>query len=238
MGMKTHIKQKHENFIGRYFLSFVIGALFTIGIITLVISLNAIPIAKAIRSFIPINNFTERIIEHIIEKESYKILGPMIRMEINGIVKFKIDYFINIYSKIVKRVDVATVIIRKCLAKDIPINVGFALAFRESTWNPNAINIRIINGIKIIDRGLYQLSDNSFPKNTDWFNIEVNTELGLSKLKEKYDKYKSWEIALTLYNGGSFGNIGKASLEHLSAILQKERELDVIFSDAYKEVIK
>jgi hypothetical protein len=220
----------------RYIIIYFAGCLTAIIIIFLVVFSSSFVLAKTLRSLVPETKLTERIVERITEKELYRLLGPVVRMDINEIVKYRTDYFIKSYDKIVGRTDVATIIINKCLAKDIPINVGFGLAFRESGWDPNAINDRVVNGVRIIDRGLYQLSNTTFPKNTDWFNIEVNAELGLSKLKELYIKYGSWETAVTLYNAGSFGNLGKNSLEHLSAILQKERELDILFSDFYKSM--
>jgi hypothetical protein len=217
----------------RYIIIFFSGCLTAVVIISLVVFSSSFTIAKTLRSMIPESKLTERIIEKITEKELYRLLSPIIRLDINEVIKSRTEYFIKEYTKIVGREDIVATIINKCLAKDIPINIGFALAWRESGWNPLSSTQ---NKDGTIDRGLFKLNSKSFKKDTKWFNIDVNAELGLNYLNDKHTQYKSWETALALYNAGSMGNVSSASFEHLTAILQKERELDSLFSDFYKNM--
>lgn len=138
-----------------------------------------------------------------------------------------------IYHEIAKNQEIAETILRKSLEQNIPVNLAFALASIESRFDPNAVN----KNHKSTDYGLFQLNNRSFPK-VDYFNIEENTKYALAFLKEHYKRNDSWEIAVVLYNAGSFRNTGQMSLKHLHRILEEERRFDKIFNEIYKNMEK
>ena len=70
------------------------------------------------------------------------------------------------YFQITGDKNVSQAILTEAEANDIPISLAFALAYTESSYNAQAVNK---NSNKTIDRGLFQLNNNSFPEKRVFF---------------------------------------------------------------------
>jgi hypothetical protein len=116
---------------------------------------------------------------------------------------------------------------------EIPITLSISLAMVESNLDEYAYN-KNSNGS--YDKGLFQLNNYYRKEWTDdmFYNAEINTKDALRFLKSKYDYSGSWEIALTLYNSGSYKNTGEHSLKHMAKILDKEEEIEKTFNEFYR----
>ncbi len=82
----------------------------------------------------------------------------------------------------------------------IPPNILKAVAWQESTWNPQAKSFDGQHG-----KGVMQIDDrwHEFAKTDAVFDPKQNIEYGTKYLASLYEKTGSWEAALKKYNGGS-----------------------------------
>lgn len=161
-------------------------------------------------------------------KKEFVYENYLTRFEINDILKKDIDFYLialGFYNEETKNPEVTKKIIDNAIEFEIPINIAFALAFVESTYNINAIND---NGTSI-DFGLLQLNNKTFP-NAINYTIEQNIEEGFNYLKNIKEEFNSWEISFILYNAGLIKNVGNHSLQHMKKIIEKEKELDEKFN--------
>lgn len=158
------------------------------------------------------------------------------RKEVNEYIQKeeKIFYFLGFYRDLTGNREVAEAILNNALEKEVPVNLAFSLAFMESSFNPDAVNES--NRNNTIDRGLFQLNSGTFSNNTDWFDPEESSRLGLDYLRTKKKQYTSWESAIVLYNAGVESNLSNRSLRYLSRILQKERHLDERFNSFRRNI--
>ncbi len=150
---------------------------------------------------------------------------------INNIDESVIFYTENVTKdKLVSRA-----IITNSIRNNVPVNLAFSLAYKESRYNKNALND---NGASK-DRGLFQLND-SYRKDwkiEDFYNIEKNSNEGTRYLKEmlilnKEDK----TTALYCYNAGPTrvrrdGIIPSQTKIYADEILQHEIELNRKFNN-------
>lgn len=173
-----------------------------------------------------IHNREELIIREVVREFVFEEF--LTRNSINDIISDE-NYFyvLAFYRDVAGNSDVAKSILNHAIEKQVPINLAFALAFAESSFNPNAENRSNTNGT--VDRGLFQLNSATF-RNADYFNIDVNTNLALDYLITKKERYSSWESGIVMYNAGLEVNLSNRSLVYLSRILAKEREYDERFN--------
>lgn len=82
----------------------------------------------------------------------------------------------------------------------IPPNVLKAVAWQESTWNPDAKSFDGQHG-----KGVMQIDDrfHEFARTPDVWDPKKNIEYGSKYLKSLYDQTGDWNAALKRYNGGS-----------------------------------
>jgi hypothetical protein len=140
---------------------------------------------------------------------------------------------IEIYSTVCKDPEIISLIVFKCLEKDIPVNLGMALVEQESGFNPKALNVQKTfdneGREKIVskDIGLWQTNTRTFKKykEADLWNIRINNELGAQHFIDKYREHGSWEEAAMRYNGW-----GDKSVKHLAAVLKRERDIDRLYN--------
>jgi len=121
-------------------------------------------------------------------------------------------------------------------AFDVAPALAFALCAEESAFNPQALN-RNRNGT--IDRGLFQLNSASFPhlKVVEFYDIELNTRLGLAHLRWCLDTAGTEVSALAMYNAGTNRVIAhgtpKHTLDYVARILTRQRKIENLFLAEY-----
>jgi soluble lytic murein transglycosylase-like protein len=116
---------------------------------------------------------------------------------------------------------------------DIPPSLAFALCWGESRFNPRAVNRA--NRNHTVDRGLFQLNNESFPKlrEADFFNPDVNAYYGMAHLRWCLDSGGSEVAGLAMYNAGTnrvkAGTTPRHTLDHVSRILEFRNGIESLF---------
>lgn len=95
---------------------------------------------------------------------------------------------------------VMNTLIRKCIEKDIPVNIALSLIQMESNFDPNAISW---TG----DHGLFQFNLRIWKNaleidESKLYDPEYNIEIGLTILKKCYEQGGNWGLAVGIYNRG------------------------------------
>lgn len=170
-----------------------------------------------------------------------KPIERLTRISINDTISMKEHSFdrISLIMKLPsKENNYGSEIIEEALDQKVPVNLVLSLVYAESEFNYKAYNENIKNGIVVsIDRGLFQLNNNSFPelKRDDFYNPKRNMKVGISYLKFLYERFGTWEKAVLAYNCGPFRLATEGAptktKAYLKKILEKERELDNAFND-------
>ncbi|GHU89205.1 hypothetical protein FACS189476_07720 [Spirochaetia bacterium] len=143
------------------------------------------------------------------------------------------EWVITFFTQICGSRDIAEVILTNAENFNVSPSLAFALVWEESRYKPSAINRRNKNGS--IDRGLFQLNNQSFPKLTeaDFFNPQINAWYGMAHLNWCLDSGGSEIAALAIYNAGSgkvsSGGTPKNTLDYVSRILASRRKIDSLF---------
>lgn len=106
------------------------------------------------------------------------------------------------YTHVTNSREIALAVLEEADKNDIPVSLAFALAHTESNYRPNAVNSNT-NGS--IDRGLFQLNNNSFPnvEEADFFNPKVSAHYGLAHLRFCMKTAGNEIAALAMYNAGT-----------------------------------
>jgi hypothetical protein len=208
----------------------ILGFVVAVISLTIILGLSSGIIARKIQTIIPSNT----IIERIEEKEKY--LPSIIREDINRVIIYNASFFVNKYNQEIGNAKVAERIIIISLEEKVPINISIATAFVESKYDPlfNK-NRKIVNNDGSMDKGIMGQNSRSFPK-VDPFDLEEHLRATITYLRQKYEKYGSWEKAIIFYNCGSEERLGLDALGHLDRVLKKERELDVLFVSYFNEL--
>jgi len=157
------------------------------------------------------------------------------RLDVNDeLINNKDLYYksIGFYTNLTKNNLIATTIIEQAIKAKVPVNLVFALAFVESSFNVKAEN-KNQNGTT--DKGLFQLNTR-YNNGIDYFDPKENAIKAFEYLKDRYKMFQSWEIAVLLYNAGNVENVGDSSLRHMDSMLSKEREIDVQFNQFRRSV--
>jgi len=170
-----------------------------------------------------LNPITEVITE--VEEVTEVVIKPQLtREEVTEYVRTKRDSggygaIVDFYNGIVADTDLTYLILAAADLYDIPVNTLFALCWAESGFNPKAVN-GANNKDGTNDKGLMQLNSRYFGK-VDRLDPKINLQYGCRHLRDRYETYGSWDESVMYYNGFS-----KASADHQSRVLAKERELD------------
>lgn len=136
----------------------------------------------------------------------------------------KFDKIVKFYSSTyTKDLNLTYLIIGASIVYKIPTNLLFALISAESDFDPKAVNHNT-NGST--DRGLMQLNSRYF-KGIRAFDANVNLQYGCKHLRKYYDRYGTWEQAVTMYNGFS-----RKSTGYQAKVLEKERQINRAFTVA------
>lgn len=112
---------------------------------------------------------------------------------------------------------VEEIIRAEAAARGVPPDLALALARRESSLNPYA---RGAAG----EVGLFQLMPATAAElGVDPYNVQQNIAGGLSYLRQQYDRFGSWDLALAAYNAGpsrvASGSIPSSTRSYVASIL-------------------
>ena len=153
------------------------------------------------------------------------------RIEINNVV---VDNdAIDFYTKFTNNRHIAETIITSSIENEIPVNIAFAIAWKESRYDPMAYND---NG-NSSDRGLFQLNDSyrNWTKE-EFYDIRLNTHEGVRYMKEMVELNDGDYIyALYCYNAGPYrvraqNIIPERTKEYVNEILEYEDMLNQEFN--------
>ena len=140
------------------------------------------------------------------------------------------------FRKLCGSADIAEVILKGSDAFNIRPALAFSLCAEESAYNPHALNR---NKNDTIDRGLFQLNSQTFPKLKveDFYNPSVNARYGLAHLRWCLDTAGTELAGLAMYNAGSsrVNSIGtpKKTLDYISRILMRQQKIEELFLSEY-----
>ena len=137
------------------------------------------------------------------------------------------------YTHVVGDRDVALAILENAEKNDVPLSLAFSLAHTESNYKTRAKNV---NTNKSIDRGLFQLNNQSFPKLTeeDFYNPSISAKYGMSHLRFCLDSAGNEIAALAMYNAGTNkvrnNKTPQMTLNYISQIEKYRSLLDANFN--------
>lgn len=137
------------------------------------------------------------------------------------------------YTHIAGSKEVAQAILTEADKNDIPLSLAFALAYTESRYNTNAVHK---NANSTIDRGLFQLNSNTFPKLTesDFFDPYVSSKYGMSHLKFCLNTAGNEVAGLAMYNAGTnrvrSNTTPQTTLNYVGNIVTYQKMLENLFA--------
>ena len=143
--------------------------------------------------------------------------------------KDSVEWF---YNQITGNEFITDAILQYADKNEIPLSLAFSLAYSESSYNPRAINK---NTNASIDRGLFQLNNNSFPDliEEEYFDPYISAKYGLSHLRFCLDTAGNEVAALAMYNAGTRrvknGETPQVTLNYVSKIMDYKEGLDDLF---------
>ena len=138
------------------------------------------------------------------------------------------------YNQITGNPDVTHAILSEADKNDIPLSLAFALAYVESNYKVNAVNK---NTNQSIDRGLFQLNNQSFPDLTeaDFFDPYVSAKYGMSHLRFCLNTAGNQVAGLAMYNAGTgrvrSNKTPQSTLNYVGKILSYQSMLAQLFEE-------
>ncbi|MDR1248454.1 MAG: lytic transglycosylase domain-containing protein [Treponema sp.] len=143
------------------------------------------------------------------------------------------------FTALVQSGEIAESVLNNADKFDIPPALAFALCWGESRFNTLAVNRA--NRNHSIDRGLFQLNDESFPRltETDFFDPEINAYYGMAHLRWCLDFGGSELAGLAMYNAGvnrvKAGTTPRHTLDHVARIMEFKRGIEILFQIEYEQ---
>jgi soluble lytic murein transglycosylase-like protein len=106
----------------------------------------------------------------------------------------------NYYIDLTGSEEITDAIIDAANKHDIPYSLAFALAMKESSFNPRDLSENATS----VDRGLFQLNSISFPhlSNEECFDPRLSADVGLGYLRYCWNRGGNATVALAMYNAG------------------------------------
>jgi hypothetical protein len=151
--------------------------------------------------------------------------------------EFRRQEILAFFGALAQSDKIAQLILDNAAVFRISPSLAFALCWKESRFNPWAVNQA--NRNSSIDRGLFQLNNRSFPKlsEEDFFNPALNVYYGMAHLRWCLDSVDTEVAALAMYNAGhtrvSSGATPKQTLDYVSGILEFRRGIEDLFRTEY-----
>jgi hypothetical protein len=170
----------------------------------------------------------------IITKEVKRIILTNENDIIEGFISDgKAESIIIFYNNFIKNERVTRGILFAALANHIPVDIMFASAWQESSFNPDCIskNKKMGKRPESFDVGLFQLNTLSFSTYSveDLKNIELNCSLASTKLRENFEKYGNWEESVIAWNAGNTNCVYNTSIKHLAKVYYYKDLIDKSF---------
>lgn len=142
------------------------------------------------------------------------------------------NYLSNVYNI---PIYIVSPILRYSIMYNVPIHLSLAVAQVESSFSPEATNV---NNNGSVDYGLFQLN-NSYRTGwtrSDFFDINTNTEEGISYLSEMISYFDGDIIsAIAAYNAGPYrvenNNIPESTQMYIVKILEAEDYFNIVLND-------
>lgn len=164
----------------------------------------------------------------------------LIRYDINDYINNNnIDQVIEFYSQFTNDYHISRYILINSLENNIPVNLGFSIAWVESRFNPRAINSSNQNGSR--DYGLFQLNSRYHSYTIDeYFNPHVNSYRGTQYFGELLVMANHNFInAIYAYNAGPTrvlidGEVPDRTIRYAQYILEYEDTLNQHFNEWVK----
>lgn len=153
-----------------------------------------------------------------------------------GVRGMVIDYFCSL----TENETVALSILYHADHENVPLTLAFSLAWVESRYSPNAVNVNSGS----VDRGIFQLNSLSFPylSDGDFFDADLNVQYGVRHLRYCLDRSHDDARALEIYNAGLTsvlqGRIPASTRSYVHRILQFQRYLVGNFRSFMKKNIQ
>jgi hypothetical protein len=169
--------------------------------------------------------------------EAAEIGEPLSKMKINAAVVWLEDHerLIDFYTQFTGNTQVTAIILEMALVLEIPINLAFSLAWKESRFDYKAISPPNRGGSR--DWGLFQLNDRGRSEWTreQFFNLRRNAYSGLYYLKHCIETMGDIRMGLAAYNAGVYGvkarGVPRSTRRYIEAIFEYEAALDQAFAD-------
>ena len=136
--------------------------------------------------------------------------------------KDELEKVYRFYDKKTSDRNITATIIEVCIEKHVPINLGFALAWKESRFNPRNISENKDSRGRVLstDWGLFSLNDKE-RKNwsvADFFDIRKNTEEALSFFSYLYCTFDSLDLATAAFNSGRFTIKNRKAIQYVTLV--------------------
>jgi hypothetical protein len=147
------------------------------------------------------------------------------------------EWVIAFFARVCGSAEIAAVILEGAARYAISPSLAFALCWEESRYNYLAVNRRNRDGS--IDRGLFQLNSNSFPRmnEQEFFSPRINTHYGMAHLRLCFDAGGTEIAALAMYNAG-IGRVRSSgtprqTLDYVARILSSRRKIEQAFREVH-----
>ncbi|GAB6065649.1 lytic transglycosylase domain-containing protein [Aquifex pyrophilus] len=136
-----------------------------------------------------------------------------------------VNFYASPVKKEVDKVYIKEVARKKAEKYGVPLNIVLAIIEQESGFNPKAYN-KNRDGSE--DIGLMQINykhnkrlmeEYGISSPEELYDVELNVELGVRILKENYERFGSWELAIKAYNGIRADNWG-----YVKRVLEKAKK--------------
>ena len=161
-------------------------------------------------------------------------------LDINNMIE-KDSNMKMIYENWVGDKRIADEIIIRCIQYNVPLNLAFAVAKKESNFDPRAVNYNYdqYGQISSIDRGIFQLNSKSFPQLSEdqMFNYKTNILYGIAYLSYCIKSFDTNYESLVAYNAGHSNVLKVRSTVYTQDILTIQASLDDLFNQK-KEALK
>ena len=145
----------------------------------------------------------------------------------------KSEKVLSFYDSLTGSRKITIAILQNAREWNVPINFAFALAKKESEFNPHCENYNEWNDSW--DRGLFQLNDKSFVlTEEEYFNPDINAHKGLQYFHQQLLTFGDTYLAMLAYNWGP--NRVKAGrtppkkvVDYIEDIKNYEKEYNYLF---------
>lgn len=181
--------------------------------------------------YIDCANINKKNSKEVIKEIEIKKYIALDRFEINEVISGmiasgKLEPMLEFYTGETKIPSIAYYILTTAINDGIPVNLFFALAKCESSYNEFALNV---NRNHTYDKGLFQI--NTRKKTNELYDLATNCQAASWFLKTKYKKCGSWEESLIIFNNGNSKKVYNGTIKHLARILAEERRLNKKFCE-------